>query len=154
MPNDFKYTTNQASLEQIIHHLKECDLSFRVPLSERLFIADYGEKLFNFSVRFEVWDEEELSGLIAAYCNDRATNVAYISHVGISNRYRNKGLGASLLKYSIESIKSLAFKTIKLEVDAQNTIALKIYAQAGFTVDKTNDENKDNISLTLELING
>ena len=68
---------NQADPEQIAEHLRACDASFTPPLSGRLEISGYAQKIADKANRFEAWAEGELVGLVAAYCNVTGNPTAF-----------------------------------------------------------------------------
>ena len=49
------------------------------PLSDRVIVEDYAAKIKNKAVRFEAWQECQLVGFAAAYCDDSTENVAFLT---------------------------------------------------------------------------
>jgi ribosomal protein S18 acetylase RimI-like enzyme len=55
--------------------------------------------------------------------------------MGVSARFRGRGIGTALLIRGIERAFASGFRIIHLEVDATNQGALRLYRKHGFTVD-------------------
>ena len=64
------YTKDKSTYFDIQNHLKEVSPTFYPPLSERVNIDDYAQKIRKFGVTFEAWIDNCLIGLVACYVND------------------------------------------------------------------------------------
>jgi ribosomal protein S18 acetylase RimI-like enzyme len=131
-----EFLTNRADINQIALHLWACDKCFVPPLSRRLMIDDYACKLVERSIRFEAWQNDELIGLVAAYCNDPDKQVAFITNVSVLGQWQFKGIATRLVKSCIEYAKELQFMRMELEVDIKNSGAAKFYKKMNFNVDR------------------
>jgi len=138
MSQQIAYTSNRASEAQIVEHLSRCDSSFVPPLSMRVEIDSYARKIASAAVRFEAWDRT-LVGLLAAYCNDRHSGVAYITSVSVLEEWRGRKIASRLLKNCISHARAEGYRQVALEVDGENTGALSLYAKEGFTVSAAKD---------------
>ncbi|HEV2613560.1 MAG TPA: GNAT family N-acetyltransferase [Gammaproteobacteria bacterium] len=125
---------NKASVSQITTHLKLCDSTFVPPLSERITIDEYAHKIVNHAVRFEAWSDNELIGLLAAYCNDTVNRMAFITNVSVVPSWHGKGIASQLMVNLIEYVHTLGFDRIALDVDEKNRAAIKLYEKHGFIV--------------------
>jgi ribosomal protein S18 acetylase RimI-like enzyme/2-polyprenyl-3-methyl-5-hydroxy-6-metoxy-1,4-benzoquinol methylase len=134
-----EYRANTASAAQIAEHLLCCDSDFVPTLSERVEIPGYAKKIVNKAVRFEAWSSGTLLGLVAAYCNDQDTRIAYITSVSVLTEWTGKGIAASLLDLCVEHAKMAGMRQIGLEVAEANIPAIKLYEKSGFTVGKSNE---------------
>ncbi len=56
----------------------------------------------------------------------------HIHDIVVSKKFRNKGIGTTMIRYLIESAKRVNKNKICLEVNARNTIAKKLYNKMGF----------------------
>jgi len=54
----------------------------------------------------------------------------------VQDAYQGKGLGKEILKYIIEKASSLGIKTLKCQVDPENTPAIKLYQRFDFKKEK------------------
>lgn len=57
-----------------------------------------------------------------------------IQNVGIVPDHRGKGLSHALLTKSLEGFKNAGLNLVDLEVTAENSVAIRLYQQAGFRV--------------------
>jgi GNAT superfamily N-acetyltransferase/2-polyprenyl-3-methyl-5-hydroxy-6-metoxy-1,4-benzoquinol methylase len=125
---------NRASAAEVAAHLRSCDSSFVPPLSERVEIGGYAQKLVAHAERFEVWCDNRLAGLVAAYCNDVERRAAFVTTVSVLPPWRGQGLGSRLLRACIQHVRQAGFERVELEVDLRNTAAVLLYRKHGFAV--------------------
>jgi GNAT superfamily N-acetyltransferase len=138
-----KYTTKNATEEEICSHLKECSDNFSPPLDERVNIEEYSKKLFGNSVTFEAWVDNILIGLAAAYFDDLGNQSGYITNISVTRDYKELGIASELMNLCISYAKQYKVKEIKLEVCRDNSPAIHLYKKFGFMDYK----NKDNFIL-------
>lgn len=127
-----RYSVQVATKEQIFSHLERCDKYFIPILSEKVNIRDYAAKIYEKAVRFEAWDGERLTGLVAAYFNDAKKHSGFITNVSVEADQRGKGIATELLKNCIGYAGQHDFKEIRLEVDKNNFGAIQLYGKLGF----------------------
>lgn len=138
MKTSIDYLLNTASEFEIIEHLLACDADFVPPLSTRLEISSYAAKIASKATRFEAWAGDILVGLLAAYCNDQATRIAYITNVTVLREWTGKGIAAHLMDRCIEHAKASDMRLIRLEVSRDNVPAIRLYENSGFVAEKDN----------------
>jgi len=131
-----QWRVNEASSEQIAEHLRQCDAHFVPRLSSRVEVNKYAEKIANSAERFEAWIEGRLIGLVAAYCNDRENNIAYITNVSVLREWVGKGVAAYLTAYCIKHARKMGMRRISLDVESNNTRAVELYKKLGFLASK------------------
>lgn len=137
MSPSIEYLLNKASVTQIKDHLTNCEANFIPPLSDRLEIDDYAHKIVSNATRFEAWSDGTLVGLVAAYCNDQEKCIAYITNVSVLQAWTNIGIAARLLGQCIEFVKTAGMRQISLEVNRENSPAIKLYENSGFITRKS-----------------
>jgi ribosomal protein S18 acetylase RimI-like enzyme len=140
MSEPMELCLNKASSAEIAHHLRCCDSDFVPPLSNRVEIDSYAQKIVNNALRFEAWDNDMLVGLVAAYCNDSARHIAYITNVSVLHERLGQGIATQLMSLCVEHIAELGFERIELEVDSANSKAIKLYEKNGFITDGVRDQ--------------
>ncbi len=133
-----EYSLNKASEAEIAKHLLCCDVDFVPPLSGRVEIINYAQKIVNKATRFEAWSGGILGGLVAAYCNDLEKRIAYITSVSVLKAWTGKGIATCLVDQCSEHAKSLDMRQISLEVARDNMLAIKLYEKGGFVAGKAN----------------
>jgi ribosomal protein S18 acetylase RimI-like enzyme len=126
------YRQNNASAAQIAAHLVRCDADFVPPLSGRVDLDAYAQKIAGKASRFEAWSGDTLVALVAAYCNDRERRSAYITSVSVLRERAGEGIVSRLLRQCVEHAKAQGMKWIELEVAEANAAAIRLYERAGF----------------------
>jgi ribosomal protein S18 acetylase RimI-like enzyme len=148
MSRKVEFRLNSASQQQIAEHLSLCDAGFVPPLSSRVEIENYARKISSNAVKFEAWMDESLVGLVALYCNDAGHRLAYITNVSVLGRSRGKRIASHLIERCIEYLRDAEFETVELEVDKDNTAAVRIYERYGFLVNKSDGRT---VAMRLDL---
>lgn len=140
------FTQNAATSSQIEDHFKSCNTAFFQDLSARVSITGYSNKVHDQAFRFESWDDDKLTGLLAVYYNDR--EFAFITNISISETYAGNGIASLLINKGIEKAKNDGAAGLKLEVSKNNHPALNFYKKLGFSQYDQNDISYF-LSLTL-----
>ena len=146
-----EYLSNKASEAEIAEHLSRCDADFVPPLSGRVEINGYAQKIASKATRFEAWSGGTLVGMVAAYFDDREKHIAYITSVSILREYMGRGIAAHLMSQCVEHAKALGMRQIGLEVSSDNTPAIRLYEKSGFIAGKA---NAPFVSMNLYLKSG
>lgn len=136
MSEVLEFCLNRADVVELVNHLKHCDAGFTTPLSVRVDIDAYAQKLSDKAIRFEAWCAGVLVGLVAAYCNDTTKRVAFVTSVSVTPVLQGKGLATRLLAYCLEYVNSEGYAVIELEVDKYNHAAIALYQKHGFATTK------------------
>jgi ribosomal protein S18 acetylase RimI-like enzyme len=146
--NGVRFSRDEASLDDLTRHLRTCDPAFMPPLSERLDIGEYSAKLAANATRFEAWSDQELIGLIAAYCNAADKHAAFITSVSVLSEHQGKGIAADLLERCILHMRKNSYKHVELEVNNGNDAAIALYARCGFASTHITDNL---MTMTIDL---
>jgi len=149
MNASIEFLLNKASAAQIAEHLLRCDADFVPPLSGRVKIRDYAQKIASKATRFEAWSGGTLVGLVAAYCNDHEKRITYITSVSVLKSLTGKGIAARLIGRCIENAKASGMWQVSLEVAVDNTSAIMLYRKSGFVAGKA-DAPFVTMNLSLE----
>ena len=129
---NIQYRHNTCTTQEILMHLKKCDVQFVPELSLTVDLPAYAAKIYEKADRFEAWQNNELVGLIAAYFNDTTNAVGFITNVSVDNAYSGFGIASTLLANCIDHGKTLHFKWINLEVNKNNSKAINLYKKFRF----------------------
>lgn len=143
------FSTDRGTAQQLVRHLQLCDASFCPPLSSRINLRDYAEKLSENATQFEAWSENELVGLVAMYCNDQNRVAAFISNVSVIPAFTGQGIANQLMVACIERARGLDFSSISLEVSPRSRGALHLYEKLGFHQDSSHTTS--DVSMVLVL---
>lgn len=136
-----EYKIGLASKEQLQSLLIKCDKYFVPKLSEKVDIEEYSKKLFDNAINLEAWENNNLIGLAAMYVDEDKT-LGFITNVSVDNGFTNNGIASKLLKHCIEYSKEKNLDKINLEVNENNTPALKLYNKFGFEVYEEKNSSK------------
>ena len=132
------FAVNRSTTEIIESHLSAVEHLFHPPLAGRVDIAAYAAKLFDKAMRFEAWDGNRLTGLVAAYV-DTAARSFFITNVSTLPGYARCGIASSLMHQCIEALTGHATTSGFLKVHSSNRPALHLYQQFGFEALETHD---------------
>jgi ribosomal protein S18 acetylase RimI-like enzyme len=144
-----KYKSKVATLSEIFAHLKDCDSNFTPPLSQRVDIEKYAQKIFERSVTFEAWGGVLLIGLLAAYFDPKPTRAVFITNVSVLKRFMGVGIASELLCNCIKYASQKEFSEIRLYVNKDSGRVIHFYTKYGFAV--CGMEN-DFLEMSLRLI--
>jgi ribosomal protein S18 acetylase RimI-like enzyme len=132
MTGAITFRSDAASCEQLAALLRRCDASFVPRLSSRVELAAYAHKIASHALRLEAWAGIEPVALLAMYCNDLDSGIAYITSVSVVPGYARRGIASALVAQSIRRAHAAGMRRIVLEVDATNGAALRLYQKSGF----------------------
>jgi ribosomal protein S18 acetylase RimI-like enzyme len=136
MTSSIQYRLNEASELEIRRHLLECDPDFVPALSSRVDIASYAHRISTKATRFEAWHEDSLVGLVAAYCNDADSRIAYVTSVSVLRGWMGRGIASQMMTRCLEHARASAMTAVKLEVAQANAAAIRLYEDKGFVADQ------------------
>jgi ribosomal protein S18 acetylase RimI-like enzyme len=148
MSGSFTQGVNQSVFEDVLTHLSACDSTFMPPLSERVELSTYAQKLVAHAMRVEAWCGKELVGLLALYEGADGETSAYLTNVSVLPTWQGRRVASLLIaKYQYE-LSDRQIKILKLHVDRRNFAALRLYERMGF-VKETEDHVRMPMSLQL-----
>jgi ribosomal protein S18 acetylase RimI-like enzyme len=146
-----EYRSGSASQSQIAQHLTLCDQEFVPPLSDRLNLGEYAEKIACLATTCEAWSGGSLVGLVAGYCNDSNQRAAYITNVSVLRKWMGGGIAEKLVSDFIAHAREFELHEVVLEVACTNTAAIKLYKKVGFVSEITDTPF---VKMTLYLGDG
>ena len=98
----------------------------------------------------------KINDIVVGFCGIKITlDTAEIMNIVIKKDFRGQGLSDQLLSYVINICKQLNIKSINLEVNVENTIAINLYKKYNFVKvglrKKYYDNTTDALLMTLDL---
>lgn len=96
-------------------------------------LEDYAEKLSELAYVYSAEKNGESVGILIFYANDSESKEAYISLIGVKKENERKGIGKALLDYCFKLSRKHGMCKIRLEVDKDNSNAIKFYKKNGFS---------------------
>ena len=144
-----EYATGRSGPDSVLRHLQACNAAFHPPLSARVDLAAYADKLAEHALRMEAWVGDELVGLTAVYCNAPDRGTAFVSNVSVLPGYTGQGIARQLMHNAIAHVRALNFATLSLEVDHRAVVAMRLYASLGFQAATGTDTVTQRMTLPL-----
>lgn len=101
------------NIDLLLKFLQEVDNLFIQPISQRVDLLEYSNKITEKAYLFIAFKDNNPIGLIAAYCNKY--DYSYLSLIAIKNQYQGIGLAGKLMNMLIDLCAKQKSKSIKLE---------------------------------------
>lgn len=118
---------------ELIAFLHSIDQLFPIPLSHKVSIDEYADKLLKYATLVSCYSNGSLVGLAAGYTkNLPAEGLAYLSIVGVSESRQKKGLGKALVEKFVAIAKDSGVNGVHLYTDPSNYKAIAMYRHLGF----------------------
>ena len=117
---------------------------FTIPLTERIDIPSYVEKLLNNGYLLKAVYHERIVSLAAFYANDNETKISFLSMLAVSPDFHGCGIAGRMLDSMFIICKKNNMKKQMLYVYADNKKAINRYKKSGFDFDSAVDTNDTN----------
>lgn len=118
----------------IKEYILQYDNDFFEPLSSRIDMNGFSQKLSDLSLTFIIYKDAAVAGLICSYFYDPANKVGFITLVHTKHEYRGQHLSLHLLNTVKEYARRNGFERIALFVSKQQKSAFQLYSRHGFIV--------------------
>ena len=139
-----KSNYNEAiKIQKSIFPLEDGTLNILNSLDRELFMRTTGLYYLDDGIKYYLAIKDgKYVGITGLYYYDIEKDSAWIAWFGITDEYRNKGMGRELLEKTMGLALSKGFKYIRLYTDyVDNYDAIKLYEKCGFTGEKYTLEN-------------
>lgn len=138
--------------EKFFDFIKKINYDFPIPVSEKVDLNEYCEKLWEKAELVAEVQEGEIRGLVAGYVNDLKNGSAYMSLLGVSRDFRNQGLGKKLVHQFVLLCREKQIRSVNLYTHKTNQAAIKMYEGLGFEIDSEGNQNRmDDIHFIKQL---
>jgi len=137
----FNYSIKKLTANEIFNYLSALDKNLIPPLSLRVNIWRYSEKLQNNAVHFCVFDGNSLIAMAACYFNNPSGEIGYITSFSVTKPYLRKGIATKMLNLIIDYAKAKGYNSISLNVNKLNDIAVEFYYKSGFKIEGNVDDS-------------
>ncbi len=146
-------TFRMAGIEDrqgVLSLLEKLDKAFSVPLSERVELAAFTDKLIMLGkVNIALHDDVPV-GLIGYYANNYESKVAYVTVLGVLDACRGRGIAARLLESAVTTSRECMMERLALHTDRSNEAAIGMYLKHGFSP-KEDPARPDSIKFVKKL---
>lgn len=126
--------------EILTKYLTFVDRDFPIPLSQKVNLEEYSNKVLLNGMGFAYMAEENLAGVILFYANDLVTKKAYITVLSVSSAYRKQGIAQALLTSCLQKCEAMGYQTVCLHTHKTNDGAIALYEKNGFQ--RLEDKNR------------
>ena len=127
----------------------DVNFDFPIPITDKISVDEFLKKIKKFGNVYCAYYQKEIVGCAFFYVNDKVRNIAFLTLIAVSKKYRNYGIGGTLLDYMINYCEKLGFSTLQLYTHKLNVGARKFYFRRGFYEIDCDREN--NVKLELKL---
>ncbi|WP_392887958.1 GNAT family N-acetyltransferase [Eubacterium limosum] len=123
--------TEKITKKNLLRFIHQIDRVFPIPLSDKVNLEDYTEKLLKNAVICAEFDNEQIIGVVAGYIND-ISSIAYISLVAVLPQARGEGVASKLIKEFFEKCREKAYIAVHVYTHKTNHLAIRMYEKLGF----------------------
>ena len=101
------------------------------PLSQRVDLNIYAEKLLQFADIEIAIHENRIIGIIALYANNYQTFTAHIPFIAIDAQYQGNGIGTTMMDYALKLARKRGMKNLWLNVHIENVAGQRFFRSLG-----------------------
>jgi|GEM_PF-4577759 ribosomal protein S18 acetylase RimI-like enzyme len=118
--------------DAIKEFIKDTEKLFQPPISTRIELNEYINKLFNESIIYVAIDNttDEIIGIVAFYCSPLYYDYAFLTYIAVSKQ--GLGVGSSLLEASLRHVKNNGMKGVDTQTWENNIISRQMFKKFGF----------------------
>ena len=109
----------EICLTRIVSFLKRVDLSFYEPLSKRIIIEDYAQKLSQRAVNIFIMDSLQDIAHAAFYVTEQKFKI-FLTSIAVVHDYKNKGVGSLLLSKVEDYAVKNQVSVVELELNSRS----------------------------------
>lgn len=136
--------------KDIYRLLKKFDDVFSPSITSRITnLKVYASKLFKNGLTYVIQENGHTLGFISMYANDVEENQAYIIFLAVADHYQGNNLGEKLLNHCIHISIQKGMKSVRLEVQKDNQLAIRFYQKHGFKI--IGDASKSSLYMENKL---
>lgn len=106
-------------------------------------LNEYADKLFKNAIVISLLYNNDIIGFAAFYCNDNVNKTAFLSQIGVLNKFKSKGYGTLLIKKAEDLSKANNMEKMRLEVYNNNSKGIYFYKKNGYIFEKKCSENSN-----------
>ena len=112
--------------------LEKVDFDFPIPLSKKVNLKEYANKLKEKATLFYEKKEDKIVGMVAGYTQNLTQNLAYIALVATLKEYRGQGFAQKAVSNFLNYCRENNIAGVHLYTAPSNVHAIKLYKSLGF----------------------
>lgn len=120
------------AFSQLYAFIQSVDMLFSKPLSQRVDLLEYSQKLFNKATLCYILQEGKVIALTAGYTQQLLGSMAYISLVATLPENQGAGLACETVTQFIKTCRNMNLSAIHLYTTHDNEHAKHLYEKLGF----------------------
>ena len=153
MDDIIKLEPGEANPQELFEFLKEVDGYFQPPISTKVDLHAYAQKLAEHATNFVVKDNGQIIGLSSTYINNYP-EMSFGTYVCVKEEYQKDGLiGVELMMNGIKEAKNKGSKGVWCMIRKSDVALWKFYKRMGFSIVKEVPvEGSDVVELHIEKI--
>lgn len=124
-------TSENEQKREVVDFLKLVDREFAVPLTQKVNLDIYVEKLFKTGYIFAIIVNRKIEGIICGYANDMENKTAFESAFVVTPSLRGSGAAVELYKRQLQHCKKKGMKELKFTTNRKNVAAIRFYQKVG-----------------------
>jgi hypothetical protein len=125
------YQPGSLDYHKFWEYLKEVDSLLIPPLSSRVDLAEYAERVCNRAILFVAKDGEEWVGVEAVYFNEYP-DYSFTTHLSVKKEYQNdSNVGIELMLRQLRYLKAHRTKGLRFTIRKSNTQLLNYHLKTG-----------------------
>lgn len=125
------YQPGTLDYHQFWEYLKEVDNLLIPPLSSRVDLAEYAERVCNRAILFVAKDGEEWVGVEAVYFNEYP-EFSFTTHLSVKKEYQEGGkIGMELMLRQLRYLKEHRTKGLRFSIRKSNKALLNYHLKTG-----------------------
>lgn len=127
--------------KRLVDFLHRVDTDYPVPLSQKVNLEEYAQKLMDKAdIFWEVDASGNIQALVAGYIRGAVGDMAYLSLVGTLPEVRGKGKASCLVRQFLKACEEHGMHGVHLYTVAANLPAVRLYERLGFEEYVIDDE--------------
>ena len=149
----FKYEPGEANVQELYEFLKTIDDYFQPPISTKIDLLVYAEKMAGRATNFVARDDGEIVGFSSTYIN-KAPEMSFGTFVCVKKEYQKDGLiGTELMLSGNREAKAKGSRGVWCMIRKSDVALWKFYKRLGYTIIKEVPvEGSDVVELHIEKV--
>lgn len=149
----FKFEPEEADVQELYDFLKEVDGYFQPPISTKIDLKSYAEKMANHATNFVARDNGQTIGFSSTYIH-KAPELSFGTFVCVKKEYQKDGLiGTELMLSGNREAKAKGSRGVWCMIRKSDVALWKFYKRLGYSIVKEVPvEGSDVIELHIEKI--
>lgn len=125
---------SELTSDRFFEFMQKVDRDFSPPLSSRVDLRTYTEKLCRDAVTVLVLDEDdqEVLGALSFYCNPESYSKASLSFIAVLPSSRGKGYARVMMKHCLEYVQLSGMNSIETRTWQGNTPMISLLEEFGY----------------------